>query len=149
MIRIWISMVLLGTAFPSLAVVQISKESCATPDFGAKFQSLVAGERALGEAYNKIVLASGTQKVSNCRFEVPYENGKPTDGLRKLVLDHTWYTVEIINGLEKQIYHRHALSVDYRVRELPLVGGGIAVTREVVNLQICRSPSGCQQIGVN
>ena len=144
-------------AFPALAV-QYQRESCETPDFGSKFQTLVANERAVSEAYDKIVRLTGTTKVSGCHFEVPTENGQPTEGIRRLMLDQNWHTTQIINGLEKQTYHQHGIKIEYLVKKMDMTGPGAVIggpvfvdtvtIREVVSLQVCRTPESCRRLEI-
>lgn len=145
----WIVLGILGTALPSLAL-QYELSSCETADFGQKYQSLVANEPAVAAAFDKMVQYTGNTGMNKCTFMTPVENGTPVKGaMRRFVLDKTWHTIQTVAGLEKEVFHRHGLSVEYLLNERPLPNGGVAISREVISLQVCRTPVSCQRLGID
>jgi hypothetical protein len=138
-----------ATPVASLAAGQFELESCKNPDFGLKYDNLVANEKALGLAFEKMVQLSGSTNISRCEFLVPIVNGAPEKGApRRLVMSKTWHTLQNVAGLEKKIFHHHGISVEYVVKERTLPTGGVAFSRDVIKFDVCRTPATCDQLGI-
>jgi hypothetical protein len=138
----------LGTALPSLAA-QFELEDCKSPDFQSKLESLMSDEEAIRTAGMKIVNLSAGSAMHNCFFMVPVENGVAIDGApRKLLLEHRWDRIEIVNGVEKRVPQNHGMAVEYVIHQRPYEGGGVAIRREVLSFQVCRTRESCERFGI-
>ncbi len=133
---------------PSFAT-QYEFETCKTSDFSLKYNNLVSNERAIGEAFNKMVSASGSTNMTDCYFMVPVENGQPVkSAVRRLVMYKKWDRIEIVAGLEKRVAQQHGMIVEYVIKERVNFDGQVMQARETVGLQVCRTPEICQRLGV-
>ncbi len=105
---------------------------------------LAANERALGEAFNLIVMHSGSQKTTNCSVEYPVQAGQPLDGPRTVVMDSQWYAIRIVDGKEVRIFRQEGIKVNYSLGQ-SATGGKL---RDVNGFWVCRTPEMCRTMGI-
>lgn len=129
--------------FTSQGAVQIKRETCTQEFKQFHYRTLTLDEKAIGEAFNKMVQASGTSVPTNCIVEYPSDNGKPVWGMRRVVMDMQWYAIQVVHGLEKRVFRQHAIEILYNKRP-----GDVGEIREVVGVTVCRTPEVCRQKGL-
>lgn len=128
----------------TVRATEIKRDKCDFVSFKENYLKLVDNERAIREAFNKIVDKSGTSDVSHCVVEYPIENGIPVPGRRRISLDIRWDRYVIINGIKIPDPQQHGMTIEYDMKR----DYDGSETREVVSLVICRSLETCQKLGI-